>query len=76
MPRTFVLLLSLGLLTAAAPPAPSATDAGHYLDRFVDQGVSPRADFFRYAVGKWLKENPIPASERSCGVGNVVQEET
>ncbi len=75
MLRTLALVLALSLLTAAAPP-PSPTDAAHYLARFVDPGVSPRADFFDYAVGRWLRENPIPPSERSWGVANVVQEET
>jgi putative endopeptidase len=78
MQRTLLLVLSLCFLTAASPPAtpPPPTDAAHYLPRFVDPAVSPRDDFFHYAVGKWLRENPIPASERSWGVGNVVQEET
>src|SRR5678815_3688333 len=29
-----------------------------------------------YAVGKWLREHPIPKSERSWGVADVIQEET
>jgi putative endopeptidase len=52
------------------------TDAAHYLDQYVDTTVNPRQDFYRYAVGKWLKANPIPAEERSWGIANVVQEET
>ena len=78
MKRTFLLVLAAGLLTAAAPlpPNPPSADAEHYLDRFVDPSVSPRDDFFQYSVGKWLRENPIPASERSWGISDVVQEET
>jgi len=56
-------------------PAPTM-DAEHYLAQFMDTTVSARTDFFHYAVGGWLKRNPIPATERSWGIGQVVQEET
>ncbi len=78
MKRMVPLILAAGLLTAAMPSAPGApsTDAAHYLDRFVDPTVAPRDDFFHYAVGKWLRENPIPAAERSWGISHIVQLET
>ena len=50
--------------------------AENYLEQFVDRSVSPRDDFFHFAVGKWLKAHPIPPSERSWGIADVVQEET
>ena len=58
---------------AAALPRPTAPD--RYLDQFIDPRVNPREDFFHYAVGKWLREHPIPRSEASWGVGDVVREE-
>ena len=58
--------------TAHATPV----TAENYLDQFVDKTVSPRDDFFQFAVGKWLKANPIPAAERQWGIFAVVQEET
>lgn len=78
MQRYVLLALAVLTLTSAAPAAKKAAPvtAANYLDSFVDPSVSPRQDFFRYAVGKWLKNNPIPAAERSWGVGSVVQEET
>jgi putative endopeptidase len=78
MMRRLPLVLAAGLLAAATPatPAPPSSDAAGYLARFVDPSVSPREDFFHYAVGRWLRENPIPASERSWGIAHVVQEET
>ena len=36
----------------------------------------PVLDFFKYATGTWMKENPIPASERRWGLANLVNEET
>src|SRR5262245_6845420 len=78
MKRLLLLLLAGGLLMAAAAPAPHkpSMDAEHYLSLFIDPSVDPRQDFFHYAVGKWLRENPIPANERSWGIAHVVQEET
>lgn len=80
MKRLLVLVLALSSVFAAAACAPRAKtpvlDAGNYFDAFVDTTVSPRDDFFRYASGKWLNDNPIPASERSWGIGRVILEES
>jgi putative endopeptidase len=70
--------LGLGTLVAASLAAawlPPRTDPDRYLDQFIDTRVSPREDFFHYAVGKWLREHPIPRSEASWGVGDVVRDE-
>jgi len=40
----------------------------------MDTTVSPAKDFFTYANGGWLKKNPIPASESSWGIYQVVQD--
>lgn len=76
--RRFTRLLIAVALSAVAAPVQAAPsmDAEHYLDQFIDPTVDPREDFFRYSVGKWLRENPIPATERSWGVAKVIQEET
>ena len=58
------------------PDAAQTTDYEHYLDQFIDPSEKPGDDFFQYALGKWVKDNPIPANERSWGIGNVVREET
>jgi putative endopeptidase len=42
----------------------------------MDKSVDPGKDFFSYATGTWMKNNPIPASERGWTVGHLVQEET
>jgi putative endopeptidase len=86
--KRFLLTIPAALLLVSATPAPkhaapahvasaaAPVDAEHYLDQFIDTSIDPRQDFFQYSVGKWLKNNPIPAAERSWGVGSVVQEET
>jgi putative endopeptidase len=74
--RLLLLLVPAAAFLMAAAPASTPVDAEHYLDQFIDQSVNPADDFFHYSVGKWLKANPIPASERGWGIGNIVQEET
>lgn len=40
----------------------------------IDTLVSPAADFFEFANGKWFKENPIPAAESSNGIFLIIQD--
>jgi putative endopeptidase len=57
----------------AGPSLPPEKDP---LVQNMDTSVSPGSDFFKYSCGKWLRENPIPASERGWGIANLVNEET
>jgi putative endopeptidase len=41
----------------------------------LDSTVKPGDDFFEYANGGWLKNNPIPGEQSSWGIGNLVIEE-
>src|SRR5215208_4215902 len=41
----------------------------------MDTSVDPSRDFFLYANGGWIKNNPIPGDRGSWGIGNLVQEE-
>ena len=41
----------------------------------MDSTVRPQDDFFDYANGGWIKNNPIPAEESSWGIGKMVQED-
>lgn len=40
----------------------------------IDSTIKPGDDFFTFANGKWFKENPIPASEPSNGIWQVIQD--
>ena len=50
MPRPIFATLAACVLAATTPS--SFGDADRYLDQFIDRTVSPRNDFFHYAVGK------------------------
>lgn len=46
-----------------------------FLNDYVDSSVKPQDDFFLFSMGKWVKNNPIPAAENSWGIWSKVNEE-
>ena len=40
----------------------------------MDTSVKPGDDFFHYANGTWLKNNPIPADQTRWGSFNALEE--
>jgi putative endopeptidase len=65
-----ILLAVMALGLAARPAA-----AGKPIDPAnMDTSVKPGDDFYRYANGKWLDNNPIPATESRWGSFSEVQE--
>ncbi|MBA3649354.1 MAG: M13 family metallopeptidase [Chitinophagales bacterium] len=53
----------------------SACNSETFLTDYVDTTVRPQDNFFMYTMGKWIKDNPIPASENSWGIWKLVNEE-
>ena len=41
---------------------------------YMDTTVSPREDFYQFANGKWLENNPVPEEESKWSSFNVLQE--
>lgn len=62
----FLLLLCAASLYAQQPD---------FLTKYIDPSVKPGDNFFYHALGKWMKENPIPESERGWSIGNLIEEE-
>ena len=75
-------LFFLPFLAAAVTGCPSnslkttsSSDKPDILHAALDTTVAPGDDFFSYANGTWIKNNPIPASESNMGIGKKVQDE-
>lgn len=66
----------LVVLLIASETFSQETIKGDFLTQAIDSSVNPGVDFFKYATGTWMKNNPIPPTERAWGIGNLVQEET
>src|SRR5581483_4744955 len=72
------ILLGLGaclllppLPAGAAPPATPQQIATLRLD-WIDRSIDPAQDFFRFANGAWLRDNPIPAEYSGWGVDRIL----
>jgi len=69
----------------SAPDAPAAAPLGEvsessagtdglFLD-WIDRSVAPGSDFFRFANGTWLKNNPIPPDRSYFGVDTILDQQ-
>ena len=70
--KSALTLLILGCSIANFTARAATND---FLAANMDTSVDPAKDFFAYANGGWLARNPIPASESSWGIGDLVREE-
>ena len=62
----FALLLSFTVISFAQ---------NDVVGKNIDKTAKPGDDFFKYANGGWIKQNPIPAAYSQWGIGNLVQED-
>ena len=78
-----LLLAATNMLVVAPATAQAPTDAAAPAVRFGSWGVDlstrdlsvrPGDDFQRYAAGKWMDENDIPADKSQNGVGSELQD--
>ncbi len=51
-----------------------SSEKGDALASHIDSTVKAGDDFFMFANGKWFKQNPIPASEQSNGIFQLIQD--
>jgi putative endopeptidase len=70
------LLLTAGslLFNACSGTKEQGQDAPDFLASNIDSTISPADDFFMYANNGWFKNNPIPASEGSNGLWQLIRD--
>lgn len=76
--KNFLTLIGIIILALTMTNAQNRkqTSAGHGLQlSWMDTSVNPAVDFFDYANGNWIKNNPIPPSESYWGIFYVLQED-
>ncbi|MEI7803003.1 MAG: M13 family metallopeptidase N-terminal domain-containing protein, partial [Bacteroidota bacterium] len=69
----FIIATVVSSCNTSSEPKEAAPDL---VASYRDTTVNPADDFFHYAVGTWIKNNPIPASENSWGIWSLVNEES
>jgi putative endopeptidase len=74
-----VAFLLLGAASALAPEAMAQTGTTAPNARFIDKtnmdlSVKPGDDFYKYASGNWVKNNPVPAKETRWGSFNMLRD--
>ena len=73
-PRIIIFFATATLLANCGTKTDTNTKKDILLSN-MDTTVSPAEDFFQYANGGWIKQNPIPDDQSSWGIGHAVQEE-
>ncbi len=56
---------AFGVATVSVASAEEAGAVPRFSVDYMDRSVAPDADFFRYACGTWLKNNPVPEDKPS-----------
>jgi len=70
MPAMIVLASAISFTSCTN----KAADSKDPLVSHMDHSVKPGNDFFSYANGSWFKENPIPPSESSNGIFQIIDD--
>ena len=68
---TLLITAIIAISSCKQPKKEVVTDA---LVSHIDSTVKAGDDFFLFANGKWFKQNPIPPSEQSNGIWQLIQD--
>jgi putative endopeptidase len=68
------LLLVITILAISSCKQSKKAHETDALASHIDSTVKAGDDFFLFANGKWFKQNPIPASEQSNGLWQMIQD--
>jgi len=70
--KIFLVLITLFVSTNSKIFGQQNND---FLVKGIDTTVNPGDDFFKYATGTWMKNNPIPETEKAWTIGHLVEDE-
>ncbi|HPN38320.1 MAG TPA: M13 family metallopeptidase [Melioribacteraceae bacterium] len=74
--KKFTLIVLLFSMCIMAKEKQNKINEGSSINpKNFDYSVKPGDDFYQFAIGNWLKENPIPADHSSWGAFDVLLEE-
>src|SRR5688500_10281745 len=76
-PLAFLLLGAAATFScpAMSQQGKSASPKAPFIDRAnMDLSVKPGDNFYQYASGNWIKNNPVPAKETRWGSFNVLRD--
>lgn len=73
----FTCAAATGLLIACTNTTEESIETPNVSDpitQHIDSSIAPGENFFLFANNGWFKKNPIPSSERSNGIFNIIQD--
>lgn len=73
--KSIYFMLVIALMASCNSNNSSSSKLADIVSSHMDTTVAPGDDFFNYANGQWIKDNPIPASESGWGIFNLVEDE-
>jgi putative endopeptidase len=76
MKSTGAALALAALTVSASPLAPFGPEppVPAFSTSFMDRSIDPAADFYSFADGQWVKDNPVPADKARWGGFNQLAE--
>lgn len=75
LPGVAAVVTVLAFASCGETKTDAVAEMPDYLASHVDTSLNPADDFFLWCNGLWIKNNPIPASEVSWGIGHLVEEQ-